>query len=421
MRKFAQRLLKTGEFFDNELDGEGDVGGKFLVKDTAVTRRNQQLHPLIQIVRQRGHHRMRRNLLRARQNRQNRLDRIPVSPHQPARSQLGAAKIARHHHGHIAQPAALQNRQRRPARRARRLAIIVAVRRYRWAKTNDKGGDIMRSVAKFLFDTLDKCFGLVHAENGRGRSNEARIFHFDFGSRCGSGNRIAVAHDGYCNGRRPPLPKPRKIPRLSLFPNDQLTALACRMLGSVRYEELRLPFGALATELLTYHGALFTAGDLHATLLASAAIPGVFPPVDINGTLYVDGALTAYVPMAAAVQMGAASLVILDAGEPCHRREPPRHAAEMFTVTMQAAMRQRVRVEAKAIASDYPVLYLPTPCPISTSLLDFSKSALLMAQAADMAAAFLLGTAVPTPGNMSGAPHHHDDTPMRQLTRLVTA
>ena len=209
--------------------------------------------------------------------------------------------------------------------------------------------------------------------------------------------------------------------RISLFPNDQLTKLACRMLGAARFEDLQLPFGALATELLTYHGALFTAGDLHLTLLASAAIPGVFPPVVINGTLYVDGALTAYVPMAAAIQMGAASLVIMDAGEPCHRQEPPRHAAEMFTATMQAAMRQRVRVEANAIANDYPVLYLPTPCPISTALLDFSKSALLMAQAADMAAAFLAKTAVPTPGHMSGAPHHHDDMPMRHLTRLVAA
>lgn len=209
--------------------------------------------------------------------------------------------------------------------------------------------------------------------------------------------------------------------RISIFPNDQLTKLACRMLAATRYEDLQLPFGALATELLTYHGALFTAGDLHTTLLASAAIPGVFPPVEINGTLYVDGALTAYVPMAAAVQMGAASLVILDAGKPCHRQKQPRHVAEMIAATMQAVMRQRVRVEAAAIAASHPVLYLPTPCPISTSLLDFSGSTLLMAQSADMATEFLADATIPTPGSMSGAPHHHDDAPMHHLTRMVRA
>ncbi len=209
--------------------------------------------------------------------------------------------------------------------------------------------------------------------------------------------------------------------RISLFSNDRLTELVCQTLGVTQFEALELPFGALATELLTNHGALFTAGNLHTALLASAAIPGVFPPVKINDILYVDGALTAQVPMAAAVQMGAASLVILDAGEPCHRPHPPRHVAEMFTIAIQAAMRQRARVEASAIAANYPVLYLPTPCPLSASFLNFSGSALLIAQANDMARAFLAEAAIPTPGSMSGAPHHHDDAPVRQLTHLAAA
>lgn len=207
--------------------------------------------------------------------------------------------------------------------------------------------------------------------------------------------------------------------RISLFPNHRLTDLICSILSVTQFEELQLPFAALATELLTFHGALFNSGNLRPALLASTSIPGIYPPVNINGVMYVDGALTAHVPLAPALKMGAASLVILDAGEICHRQEMPRHIAEMFTSTLQVAMRQRVRVEAPAIAKDVPILYLPTPCPITDATLNFSQSHLLMTQAEEMATAFLATAPLPTAGKMSGAPHFHEDEPMHQHTKFV--
>ncbi|MFQ5437104.1 MAG: patatin-like phospholipase family protein [Anaerolineae bacterium] len=206
--------------------------------------------------------------------------------------------------------------------------------------------------------------------------------------------------------------------RVSIFPNGSLGELVCRMLTVDRFDDLQIPFGALATELISYHGALFTAGQIHPALLASAAIPGVYPPVEINGVTYVDGALTAHVPLGAAAQMGAKSLVVLEAGDTCHRKEPPRHAAEMMLVSLHAALRQRVVVEAPAIAARMPVLYLPTPCPISKTLLDFSASNILMTQAAEMTAAFLQDAPIPQPGQMTGAPHFHDDVAMEGLIRV---
>ncbi len=206
--------------------------------------------------------------------------------------------------------------------------------------------------------------------------------------------------------------------RVSIYPSDSLGQLVCRMLTVDRFEELQIPFGALATELISYHGALFNAGSIHPALLASAAIPGVYPPVEINGVTYVDGALTAHVPMDAAVQMGAKSLVILEAGDTCHRKKPPRHAAEMMMVSLHAALRQRVVVEAPAIAARLPALYLPTPCPLSKTLLDFSASNILMTQAAEMTAVFLQDAAIPQPGQMTGGPHFHDDVEMKGLIRV---
>lgn len=209
--------------------------------------------------------------------------------------------------------------------------------------------------------------------------------------------------------------------RNSLFPNNRLAALISQVSHVTCIEEMPIPFGALATALDTFHGVLFTAGNLQLALMASAAIPGIYPPVEIQNRLFVDGALTAHVPLKAALLMGAKSLVVLDAGEICHQKRTPRHSAELLLATMHVAMRQRVRVEAPAIAQQVPVLYLPTPCPISTAVLDFSESRQLIDQARQMAADFLADAPVPVPGKMSGAPHFHNHEPVIQLMQIASA
>lgn len=125
--------------------------------------------------------------------------------------------------------------------------------------------------------------------------------------------------------------------------------------------------------------------------------------------------------MAAAIKMGAKSLVILDAGENCHRLTVPNNVADMFISTISATLRQRVRVEAPAIASQHPVLYLPTPCPTSSTLLNFTEIADLMLQAHQIAQDFMDEADIPIPGQMSGAPHHHNDIPIHQLTHFAKA
>lgn len=209
--------------------------------------------------------------------------------------------------------------------------------------------------------------------------------------------------------------------RTSIFPNHNLIELGVRTLPTRQFEALPIPFGAIATEVMTYHGALFTKGDLYQALLASTAIPGIFPPVEIRGKLYVDGALTAYVPMSAAVQMGAASLVVLDVGDACQRTAPPRHVAEMVTWALHAALRQRALVEAPAIAEQLPVLYLPSPCSVSKGLLDFSNIPARIQESYELAKAFLDYAPLPQAGMIVGGPHHHTDLDLPTLLEITAA
>jgi len=70
-------------------------------------------------------------------------------------------------------------------------------------------------------------------------------------------------------------------------------------------EKLRLPFGAVATDLRTGQPILFRRGNTGAAVRASSAVPGVFQPVRIGNIDYVDGGLVSPVPVSFARKMGA--------------------------------------------------------------------------------------------------------------------
>lgn len=196
-----------------------------------------------------------------------------------------------------------------------------------------------------------------------------------------------------------------------LHPRDGLDRLVRRALRARRFEQLRVPLTVVTTDVLTGHVRWFTSGPLVAPLLAAAAIPGVFPPVEIDGRPYWDAGAVANVPLQAAVAAGASSLVVLDAGDVCHLDAPPRGIPDALLASVMTAMRQRVLVEAPSVAADRAVLYLPRPCPTNRSLLDLDSSAELIAPTREVVEAFLATADVPRPGHLVGAPHHHPVEP----------
>lgn len=81
-----------------------------------------------------------------------------------------------------------------------------------------------------------------------------------------------------------------------------------------RLEDLPVPYRAVAMDLVTGEAAALATGDLESALLASTAIPGLLPPVERDGALLVDGGVVAYVPVVAALEAGAASMVVVTSG-----------------------------------------------------------------------------------------------------------
>jgi NTE family protein len=110
-----------------------------------------------------------------------------------------------------------------------------------------------------------------------------------------------------------------------LVQGEKLTELIRRATLPVatvtKFDELPIPFRAVATDLETGANVVMDSGDLTTALRASMSAPGVFAPVERDGRLLVDGGLTENLPIDVARSMGVDVLIVVDAGFPLQTRD----------------------------------------------------------------------------------------------------
>jgi len=88
-----------------------------------------------------------------------------------------------------------------------------------------------------------------------------------------------------------------------------LQELTAHVPPRVNFDELKIPFRAVATRYRDGELTVFREGSLHLAIRASMAAPGVFAPVEVDGETYVDGGLVANLPVDVALQEGADVIV----------------------------------------------------------------------------------------------------------------
>jgi NTE family protein len=109
-----------------------------------------------------------------------------------------------------------------------------------------------------------------------------------------------------------------------LFPNTGIAQMVTDLLGATTaFDDLALPFFAVTTDVATASAHILDSGPLLPALLASTAIPGIFPPVVQDGRRLYDGGVVANVPLRQALASGAKSLVVLDCTFPGHLLPSP--------------------------------------------------------------------------------------------------
>lgn len=100
------------------------------------------------------------------------------------------------------------------------------------------------------------------------------------------------------------------INRSTMLDGSQLADAIAYLLPDVRIEELGRPFVAVATDLATGEPVVLDRGPLRRAIQASSSIPGLLPPVEIDGRLLVDGGVVAEVPVGAAAMLGSPVLAV---------------------------------------------------------------------------------------------------------------
>ncbi len=157
------------------------------------------------------------------------------------------------------------------------------------------------------------------------------------------------------------------------------------------FAELVLPFGAVATDMISGQPVVFTEGELLPALLASSAIPGVLPPVEINGRSYIDALASANLAASVAMRRGAESIIAFDTGSTPAKSAGVSLQQLVPAVNSLLARQQRLSSLTQA-AGSVPVLYLPTPADLPGQL-SFKESINTSRVAYVLAREFLLDLA----------------------------
>jgi NTE family protein len=132
----------------------------------------------------------------------------------------------------------------------------------------------------------------------------------------------------------------------SLYSNEGLRRVIDRHLRASMFEELMIPAHVAATNLATGEETWFSQGSITDPLLASAAMPGVLPPVEIGGVRYVDGGVANNVPVSRAVALGARQVYVLNVHATAQPRRLARpHDFMMHGMVLARAQRYRQEVE----------------------------------------------------------------------------
>jgi NTE family protein len=166
-----------------------------------------------------------------------------------------------------------------------------------------------------------------------------------------------------------------------LLTSQGLQHMIGRFLPAARIEDSPLPLHIMTTDMLNGAEVLLSRGNLLKALLASAAIPLVYPPVEIDGRLFIDGGVASNTPIASAVALGATRILVLPTGFGCACTAPPRSlvARGLHTLNLMS-MRQLVR--DIALHQSLARIHVAAPlCPLGVTVFDFSQTASLIARA----------------------------------------
>jgi NTE family protein len=191
---------------------------------------------------------------------------------------------------------------------------------------------------------------------------------------------------------------------------NRLRTLMRRWVEIDRIEDAGIPLAVVTTDALSGEAVVLQTGDLVDALCASAAIPGLLPPVRIGERWLIDGSLAAGCPVLQAQALGAHDVYMITTAT-APRLRPPRGAIGMAMnsvslVTARSNQEQLAAARLNAASIGGHVFVVPTGQPPAPSTFDLSKGATLATVAYNAARSWLYSELVTSLGSDDDTSSH---------------
>jgi NTE family protein len=162
-----------------------------------------------------------------------------------------------------------------------------------------------------------------------------------------------------------------------------LRRLAARHLQITRLEDASIPLHLIAWDLLSGQEARLSEGPTIEAVLAAAAIPGLLPPVRLDGRLLTDGGVANNTPISHAIALGAERIYVLPTSDPAAPTapRPPRSVPAAAASALTHLLSARLQADLARYATTAEIITLPATNPQRISLTSFSHAPQLIAQA----------------------------------------
>jgi len=159
-----------------------------------------------------------------------------------------------------------------------------------------------------------------------------------------------------------------------LVSNRNLRRLLKKNLQFENLEDAPIPLTVISTDVLTGSEKAISTGNAIQAILASSAIPGVFPAVDIDGRPQIDGGVVNDTPVSHAVKAGADVIWALPTGFSCSAKAAPTSALAMTLHAIGIMASQRLVSDIERYRGKCDLRIVPPPCPLEISPIDFTQA-----------------------------------------------
>ncbi len=183
--------------------------------------------------------------------------------------------------------------------------------------------------------------------------------------------------------------------------------------GGITYERLEdavVPVEVVATSLTDGQEHWFTYGPVPEAVLASAAIPAIFPPVEIDGDRYIDGGVVDNVPIRRAIESGATRIVVLLCTPPVYAPAPTKRPVEAILNALLISINARFARDLGQLPPGVEVIVCSGSEFGPRDFDDFSSTEALIAQGRAEASEVVrrYGIGSPGPATLTGASVDHN-------------